>query len=114
MPRLKTAVMQTKNILQGCLSKMLAVHPHNTEKDFADIKAIYNYTEVKISVRRTSNYTTERGTYTNTTKTKRLQITLKILPYIMNILRQLKNEQDFERIFFQEFLQMRITSICRL
>ncbi|MDE6595067.1 MAG: site-specific integrase, partial [Oscillospiraceae bacterium] len=51
-----------------------------------------------ISVRRTSNYTAERGTYTDTTKTKRSQRTLKISPYIMEILRQLKDEQDNEAL----------------
>ena len=47
-----------------------------------------------ISVRRTSNYTAERGTYADTTKTKRSQRTLKISPFIMNILKQLKEEQE--------------------
>lgn len=47
-----------------------------------------------ISVRRTSNYTAERGTYTDTTKTKRSQRSLKISPFIMNILKQLRSEQD--------------------
>lgn len=47
-----------------------------------------------ISVRRTSNYTAERGTYTDTTKTKRSQRTLKISSYIMEMLRELKHEQD--------------------
>ena len=51
-----------------------------------------------ISVRRTSNYTAERGTYTDTTKTKRSQRTLKISPFIMNILKQLKEEQDEEAL----------------
>ena len=51
-----------------------------------------------ISVRRTSNYTAERGTYTDTTKTKRSQRTLKISPYIMYILRQHKIEQDNEAL----------------
>lgn len=36
-----------------------------------------------ISVRRTSNYTAERGTYTDTTKTKRSQRALKISPYLI-------------------------------
>ena len=49
-----------------------------------------------ISVKRTSNYTSERGIYTDTTKTKRSKRVLKISPYIMNILRELKNEQDEE------------------
>ena len=47
-----------------------------------------------ISVNRTSNYTSERGTYTDTTKTKRSKRTLKISSYIMNILKELKAEQD--------------------
>lgn len=51
-----------------------------------------------ISVRRTSNYTAERGTYTDTTKTKRSQRALKISPFIMNILKQLKEEQDEEAL----------------
>ena len=51
-----------------------------------------------ISIRRTSNYTAERGTYTDTTKTKRSQRTLKISPYIMKILQQLKDEQDNEAL----------------
>ncbi|MCM1382360.1 MAG: site-specific integrase, partial [Muribaculaceae bacterium] len=51
-----------------------------------------------ISVRRTSNYTAERGTYTDTTKTKRSQRTLKISPYIMELLRELKAEQDKETL----------------
>lgn len=51
-----------------------------------------------ISVRRTSNYTAERGIYTDTTKTKRSQRTLKISPYIMELLKQLKEEQDNEAL----------------
>lgn len=51
-----------------------------------------------ISVRRTSNYTAERGIYTDTTKTKRSQRTLKISPFIMDILRELKGEQDAEAL----------------
>ena len=51
-----------------------------------------------ISVRRTSNYTAERGIYTDTTKTKRSQRTLKISPFIMDILRELKDEQDAEAL----------------
>ncbi len=47
-----------------------------------------------ISIRRTSNYTAERGIYTDTTKTKRSQRTLKISQFIMDILRQLREEQD--------------------
>ena len=51
-----------------------------------------------ISVRRTSNYTAGRGIYTDTTKTKRSQRALKISPFIMNILKQLKDEQDEEAL----------------
>ena len=51
-----------------------------------------------ISVKRTSNYTSERGIYTDTTKTKRSKRVLKISPYIMNILRELKDEQDEEAL----------------
>ena len=51
-----------------------------------------------ISVRRTSNYTAERGTYTDTTKTKRSQRTLKIAQPIMDLLRQFKEEQDNEAL----------------
>lgn len=51
-----------------------------------------------ISVKRTSNYTSERGIYTDTTKTKRSKRVLKISSYIMNILRELKAEQDDESL----------------
>ena len=47
-----------------------------------------------ISVKRTSNQTKERGVYTDTTKTKRSQRTLKISTYIMDLLKELKAEQD--------------------
>ena len=51
-----------------------------------------------ISINRTSNYTAERGTYTDTTKTKRSKRVLKISLYIMDILRELKAEQDNEAL----------------
>ena len=51
-----------------------------------------------ISIKRTSNYTSERGIYTNTTKTKRSKRVLKISPYIMGILKDLKDEQDEEAL----------------
>lgn len=51
-----------------------------------------------ITVKRTSNYTAGRGTYTDTTKTKRSQRVLKISPYIMDILKELKDEQDEEAL----------------
>ena len=47
-----------------------------------------------ITIKRTSNYTAGRGTYTDKTKTKRSQRVLKISPYIMSILKELKDEQD--------------------
>ena len=49
-----------------------------------------------ISINRTSNYTAERGIYTDTTKTKRSKRVLKISPYIMDILKKLKTEQEEE------------------
>lgn len=51
-----------------------------------------------ISIKRTSNYTSERGIYTDTTKTKRSKRVLKISPYIMDILKDLKAEQDEEAL----------------
>ena len=51
-----------------------------------------------ISIKRTSNYTAERGIYTDTTKTKRSKRVLKISPYIMDILKELKAEQDEEAL----------------
>lgn len=51
-----------------------------------------------ITIKRTSNYTAGRGTYTDTTKTKRSQRVLKISPYIMGILKELKDEQDDEAL----------------
>lgn len=51
-----------------------------------------------ISVHRTSNQTQARGIYTDTTKTKRSQRTLKISPYIMEMLKALKVEQDAEAL----------------
>jgi integrase len=51
-----------------------------------------------ISIKRTSNYTAERGIYTDTTKTKRSRRVLKISTYIMNILKELKDEQDEEAL----------------
>lgn len=51
-----------------------------------------------ISVRRTSNQTADRGVYTDTTKTRRSKRTLKISPYIMKMLLDLKDEQDAEAL----------------
>lgn len=49
-----------------------------------------------ISVRRTSNYTGQRGIYTDTTKTKRSQRTLKFPQEIMDLLKAFKTQQDAE------------------
>lgn len=51
-----------------------------------------------ISVRRTSNYTAGRGTYTDTTKTKRSQRSLKFPQFIMDMLKEYKAEQDAEAL----------------
>ena len=50
-----------------------------------------------ISVRRTSNYTPSAGTYTDTTKTKSSQRSLKFPQHVMDLLREFKAEQDEER-----------------
>lgn len=50
-----------------------------------------------ISVRRTSNYTVGQGIYTDTTKTKSSQRTLKFPIAVMNVIREYKSEQDSER-----------------
>lgn len=47
-----------------------------------------------ISVRRTSNYTARKGVYTDTTKTRKSQRTLKFPQEIMDMLREYKAEQD--------------------
>ncbi len=51
-----------------------------------------------ISVRRTSNYTVEQGTFTDTTKTKKSKRTLKFPAYVMDMLNELKQQQDKERM----------------
>lgn len=50
-----------------------------------------------INVRRTSNYTAEQGTYTDTTKTKKSQRSLKFPLVVMDLLRAFKAEQDKEK-----------------
>ena len=50
-----------------------------------------------IHVQRTSNYTKARGIYTDTTKTKKSQRSLKFPPIVMDLLRNYKAEQDEER-----------------
>ena len=51
-----------------------------------------------ISVCRTSNYTASKGIYTDTTKTKKSQRSLKFPQSVMDLLREYKAEQDEERI----------------
>ena len=51
-----------------------------------------------ISVKRTSNYVAGIGNYTDTTKTKRSQRTLKIAAPIMGMLRELQNEQAVDAL----------------
>ena len=51
-----------------------------------------------ISIRRTSNYLKKIGTYTDTTKTKRSQRTLKFPDPIMELLKIYKNEQEAQAL----------------
>ena len=51
-----------------------------------------------ISIRRTSNYLKPIGTYTDTTKTKRSQRTLKFPEQIMELLKLYKEEQDMQAL----------------
>lgn len=53
-----------------------------------------------INVRRTSCYTPDRGIYTDTTKTKMSQRTLKFPQEIMDLLRELREYQDGEALKF--------------
>lgn len=50
-----------------------------------------------ISVRRTSNYTADKEIYTDTTKTKKSQRSLKFPLVVMDLLKMFKAEQDEER-----------------
>ena len=68
-----------------------------------------------ISVRRTSNYTKGKGNYTDTTKTHSSQRTLKFPEAVMNLLKELKADQekqaqllgdkwvDSDRLFINDF-----------
>lgn len=47
-----------------------------------------------ISVRRTSNYTKANGYYTDTTKTRKSQRSLKFPEMVMNLLKELKADQE--------------------
>lgn len=51
-----------------------------------------------INVRRTSCYTPDRGIYTDTTKTKTSQRSLKFPQFIMDLLKELKEYQDGEAL----------------
>ena len=51
-----------------------------------------------ISIRRTSNYTAMQGVYTDTTKTRRPQRSLKFPQEIMDMLKEYKEEQDAQAL----------------
>ena len=51
-----------------------------------------------ISIRRTSNYTAKQGVYTDTTKTRRSQRSLKFPQEIMDMLKEYKEEQDAQAL----------------
>ena len=51
-----------------------------------------------ISVRRTSCYTPKRGMYTDTTKTPKSQRSLKFPVFVMDLLRQLKEQQEKDKV----------------
>lgn len=50
-----------------------------------------------ISVRRTSNYTPSKGLYTDTTKTPKSQRSLKLPDLVMDLLQELKAQQEHDR-----------------
>jgi len=50
-----------------------------------------------VTIRRTSNYTSKKGTYTDTTKTRKSQRSSKFPSMIMNMLRAYQIEQNSER-----------------
>ena len=56
-----------------------------------------DYSNNIINVCRTSNYTVERGIYTDTTKTKKSQRSLKFPRFIMDMLKVFQSEQDAEK-----------------
>ena len=56
-----------------------------------------NFDDNLIQVKRTSNYSSERGMYTDSTKTKKSQRILKFPPLIMDLLKAHKKEQEYER-----------------
>jgi integrase len=59
-----------------------------------------NFESSIISIRRTSNYTSMKGTYTDTTKTRRSQRTLKFPEQIIELLKLYKEEQDMQALKF--------------
>lgn len=50
-----------------------------------------------ISIHRTANYSKLYGNYTDTTKTKRSERSSKLSPVVMNMLKQLKSEQEYNK-----------------
>ena len=50
-----------------------------------------------ISIHRTANYSKLYGNYIDTTKTKRSERSSKLSPVVMNLLRQLKDEQEYHK-----------------
>ena len=59
-----------------------------------------NWENSLISVQRTSNYVSKIGNYTDETKTKKSQRTLKLPVQIMSLLRELKDEQTSDALTF--------------
>ena len=57
-----------------------------------------DWSDCIISVRRTSNYSRDRGMYTDTTKTKKSQRSLKFPQHVIDMLRGYKSVQDIERV----------------
>jgi len=55
-----------------------------------------DYDNCIISIHRTSNYTIEKGIYTDTTKTKKSQRSLKFPQFIMDLLKEFQTEQNAE------------------
>ena len=70
----------------------------NLKEQMAQMRKYHEYVKELISVRRTSNYTAKKGIYTDTTKTKKSQRSLKFPESVINLLRAYKDEQDNERL----------------
>jgi len=56
-----------------------------------------NYDYSIVSIRRTSNYTPAKGIYTDTTKTKRSQRSIKLPQFVMDLLKKYQTEQNAEK-----------------